>query len=84
MNRSSLNAEKASLSPGFMNKSWICKSIQGLGCAYLLGKMVEAAIFKQNTIEFHSYSTSPCGFSEKIFAVKHRYTGRGFLERYLS
>jgi hypothetical protein len=67
-----------------MNKSWICKFLQGLRCAYLLGKMVEAAIFKQNTIEFHSYSTSPCGFGEKIFGAKHRrYTGPGFLEGYL-
>jgi hypothetical protein len=46
--------------------------------------MVEAAAFKQNTIEFHSYSTAPCGFGGRIFGVEyHRNTGSRFLEGYL-
>jgi hypothetical protein len=39
--------------------------------AYFLGKMVETAAFKQNTIQFHSYSTFSCGFGGKIFGKQH-------------
>jgi len=47
--------------------------------------MVETAAFKQNLIQFHSYSTSPCGFGGMIFGIKYRRnTDPGFLKRYFS
>jgi hypothetical protein len=42
--------------------SQIHKSFSLFIYAYFLGKVVETAPFKQNPIQFHNYSTSPCGF----------------------
>jgi hypothetical protein len=34
-------------------------------CAYFLGKMVEIASSRRKRIQFHNFSTLPCGFGRK-------------------
>jgi hypothetical protein len=46
----------------------MCKSIPGVKCAHFLGKMVEIVSIKGERLQFHSHSTSVCGFDGKILS----------------